>query len=173
MEDVCNISQQLEWTIRRGIWPGNKFPSFILNPITVLRFSLEFITYMPDATYLTHGIDTSRWQQRHHRRWYISWRATINSVVSFLYALGLKARSALFLVFRCRVSYELTEIPPLTITTCTIYTCWYHILSHEQQILRGRYGHFSLQDVGLVLVTKTCPHRPQAIKRAKNGETFP
>ena len=32
---------------------------------------------------------------------------------------------------------------------------------------------FFLQDLGLALVTKTCPHRAQAIKRAKNGQAFP
>ena len=37
----------------------------------------------------------------------------------------------------------------------------------------GDMATFFLQDLGLALVTKTCPHRPQAIKRAKNGQAFP
>ena len=63
IEDVCNISQRPELKTRRGIWPGNKFPS---NPTTVFSFFVELMTYMPDATYLTRIIDTSRRQQRHH-----------------------------------------------------------------------------------------------------------
>ena len=35
----------------------------------------------------------------------------------------------------------------------------------------GDMGTFFLQDLGLALVTNTCPHRPQAIKRAKNGQS--
>ena len=35
---------------------GETFPSFNVNPITsiVLRFFVEYITYMPDVTYPTH-----------------------------------------------------------------------------------------------------------------------
>ena len=29
------------------------------------------------------------------------------------------------------------------------------------------------QVVGLAIVAKTCPHRPQAIEKAKNGRAFP
>ena len=100
-------------------------------------------------------------------RWYISWRAT--SVVLFPVALGLKARSVLFFVFRCRGWYELAEIPPLSNTARIIYTFWYHIIAHEQL---GDMATFFLQDLGLVLVTKTCPRRPQAIKRAKTVRRF-
>ena len=60
VEDVRNISWRPELKIRRGIWPGDKFPSFNLNPIIVFSFFVEFFTYMPDATYLTRIVDTSR-----------------------------------------------------------------------------------------------------------------
>ena len=32
---------------------------------------------------------------------------------------------------------------------------------------------FFVNDLALALVAKTCPHRPQAFKRANNGEAFP
>ena len=31
---------------------------------------------------------------------------------------------------------------------------------------------FSVQDLGLAAVAKTCPHRPQASKKANNGQAF-
>ena len=31
----------------------------------------------------------------------------------------------------------------------------------------------AVQDLELALVTKTCPHRPQALKKVKNDQAFP
>ena len=42
IEDVRNISQRPVLKTRRGIRPGNKFPTFNVNPIIVLRFFVEF-----------------------------------------------------------------------------------------------------------------------------------
>ena len=74
-------------------------------------------------------------------RWHISWRAT-NVVLSV--ALGLKARSLLFLVFWCRGWYELAEIPSLTNAACSIYTFSYNIIFSltSSNFLRGQHVHF-------------------------------
>ena len=37
----------------------------------------------------------------------------------------------------------------------------------------GLHHPFFFQDQGVALVAKTCPHRPQAIEKTKNGQTFP
>ena len=50
---VCNFSQRPQLKTRSGIWLANNFPSFNLNPIIVLWFFVEFVTYMPDAMYST------------------------------------------------------------------------------------------------------------------------
>ena len=37
----------------------------------------------------------------------------------------------------------------------------------------GGIASFVVQDLGLALVAKTCPHPPQAFKKVHNGKAFP
>ena len=69
--------------------------------------------------------------------------------------------------------------PPPTNATCTIYsnvtsTCQvFAIILILMNSRRGWHGQKKNQDEGLALVAKTCPHRPKAIEKAKNGQAFP
>ena len=54
---------------------------------------------------------------------------------------------------------------------CYIPGIWYRTDPHEQQ-KRATWLHFFVEDLGLALVAKTCPHQPQAFKKAKKGQEF-
>ena len=101
----------------------------------------------------------------------------LTSVVEFLVALGLKERSALFLVVQSLGWYEPTNIIFLTIAACTIYSNVTHfvVIFSPTNSKGGWNGRFCFTGPMLwwALEAKTCPERPQAIKKAKNGQSFP
>ena len=101
----------------------------------------------------------------------------LTSVVEFLVALGLKERSALFLVVQSLGWYEPTNIIFLTIAACTIYSNVTHFVvifspTNSKGGWNGRFC-FTGPMIWWALEAKPCPERPQAIKKAKNGQSFP
>lgn len=97
---------------------------------------------------------------------------TLISVVKFSFALGPKGRSALFLVFWPLGWYTPTDILSLTNATCNIYSnvTHFNIMISPTNGKRGWYGNFVIQDLGLALVAKKRPDRPQATKGANIGQ---
>ena len=81
-----------------------------------------------------------------------------------LLLLLMRVTHTIFLVFWWRGWYELAEIPPsqIPLAQSTHFGIIFSPMSCK--FLRGRHGHIFLQDLGLALVTNTCPHRTQAIK---------
>ena len=74
-------------------------------------------------------------------RWHIS---CATSGVLFAVVLGLKARSVQFLVFRCRGSYELAEIPPSQIPLAQSTHFGIIFTPTSSKFERGRHGHIFL-----------------------------
>ena len=67
---------------------------------------------------------------------------------------------------KCRLHYTSSYTIYSNVASTYIYQVFVFMLT-LMNIRRGWHGRFLFQDLGLELVTKTCPHRPQALEKPK------